>query len=181
MIYTLPSLALLASAVAGASNLQACPLLGQSYPSPTHLASEPKFKDAVTALEAGFNKQLKTFPFNETSFSMSMFTTTDDGLLYQYHHTDALLSNSSAGTRKVDADSIYRIGSNSKLLTMYLFLISNGDLHFNDPVSRFVPELLQDAPSWNSLTPNWTEITVGDLASQMGGLGRDCELTASQH
>ena len=44
-------------------------------------------------------------------------------MLYQYHHTDALLASSTQGTNKLDADSIYRIGSISKLFTMYMMLI----------------------------------------------------------
>ena len=102
-----------------------------------------------------------------------MFSTSDEGLVYQYHHTDALLANSKRGATNADADSIYRIGSISKLLTLYVFLIHDGDRHFNDPIADHVPELLQAEDNWNSITPAWNDITIGDLAGQMAGLARD--------
>lgn len=94
-------------------------------------------------------------------------------MLYQYHHTDALLASSTQGTNKLDADSIYRIGSISKLFTMYMMLISDGDRHFNDPIAEHIPALQKDGSNWNPITPDWNEITIGDLAGQMGGLLRD--------
>ena len=97
------------------------------------------------------------------------------GLFYQYHHIGPLVANSSYGVNKVDADSIYRIGSISKLLTIYLFLLSEGDVRWSDPVTKHLPQLLQyKTESWNDVTPDWESITVGDLAGQMAGLARDC-------
>lgn len=156
-----------------ASNLRACPLLGQQYPSPVQLSSNSEFQAATKQIENALLSSSKTYMLNETSLSIGMFSTSEEGLLYQYHHTDALLANSSQGSRKVDADSIYRIGSISKLLTMYMFLVSDGDRHFNDPIAEHVPALLKAGPEWNTVTPEWNDITIGDLAGQMAGLARD--------
>lgn len=104
-----------------------------------------------------------------------MFSASDNGLFYQYHHTGPAVANSTFGVNKVDADSIYRIGSISKLLTVYLFLLCESDIRWSDPVSKYLPQLLEDKQnSWNEITPDWDEITIGDLAGQMGGLARDC-------
>lgn len=104
---------------------------------------------------------------------LNRFSTNEEGLLYQFHNTDALVANNKYGTQKIDADSIYRIGSISKLFTMYMMLIADGDRHFNDPILEHVPELQKDDSGWNSITPDWSEITIGDLAGQMAGLERD--------
>lgn len=156
-----------------ASNIRACPLLGQQYPAPTQLSSSSQFKAATAQIDSAIRRNARSYSINETSLSIGMFSVSEPGLLYQYHHTDALLANSSHGTRRVDADSIYRIGSISKLFTMYMFLIQNGDRHFNDPIAEHVPALLGAGPAWNPVTPQWNDITIGELAGQMGGLARD--------
>lgn len=157
------------------SNLHACPLLGQEYPSPIQIKDEATLQAAGRSLDATLNEKVKKAPYKETTFSLGMFSTSDDGLVYQYHHTSNAVANSSYGTNNVDANSVYRIGSVSKLLTMYTWLIQDGDRRFNHPVADYLPQLLKySADSWNSVTPDWEEITIGDLAGQMAGLARDC-------
>jgi CubicO group peptidase (beta-lactamase class C family) len=65
----------------------------------------------------------------------------------------------------------------SKLFTVYLFLIEVGDIHFSDPVTKWVPELkaAAKAPSDAVSRVDWNAITLGNLASQMSGIGRDCK------
>ena len=168
------SILLLVGHVSAASKLRACPLLGQQYPPPARLSDDPSFQAATQQIEDALAANAKTYNLAETSFSLGMFSTSEDGLLYDHHHTTALLSNSSQGTRKIDNDSIYRIGSISKLLTMYMFQIAaEGDKYFNDPISKHVPALQQAKSTWNPITPEWDDITVGDLAGQMAGLARD--------
>ena len=160
------------------SNIQACPLLGQEYPPPVQLTAEPKFQAVTKDLNAKLDQQVKqSSSYEDTAFSVGMFSTSDDGLIYQYHHTSPAVANSTYGTRKVDANSIYRIGSISKLLTVYTMLVHVGDKHFSDPVADHLPELLKySADLSNSETPLWSDITLGDLAGQMAGFTRDCGL-----
>lgn len=169
-----PLLLLSSSGIAtGASNLRACPLLGQQYPVPVQLSSNSDFHVATKQVENALKTNARAYSLNETSLSIGMFSTSEDGLLYQYHYTDALLANSSQGARTVDANSIYRIGSISKLLTMYMFLIEDGDRHFNDPIVEHVPALREVGHAWNPITPKWNDITIGDLAGEMAGLADD--------
>ena len=108
-----------------------------------------------------------------------MFSISENDLIYQRHYTDPCVNNSEAGTQKVNADSIYRLGSISKLLAVYLWLIREGDQRFNDPVTKYIPALAAAAASTpaspNGITPNWNELTIGQLASHMGGIARDCK------
>ena len=161
------------------TTLQICPLLGQQFPAPTSLATEPAFQTATKSLESKLNAALGSLPYNETTFSIGMFSTSDEGLVYQYHHTDPTVTHSKLGTNKVDANSIYRVGSMTKLLTVYSFLINQGGRLWTSPITDFVPELLDvDNSTLESLgysTPRWAEIELGDIASQMAGLARDCK------
>ena len=174
------SLALLgANSIASAQSNKpvACPLLGQQYLPPVDIASQSKFQQAAKGLDATLDGIVKSAPYKGTTFSIGMFSTSEDDLFYQYHHTGQAVADSKYGTNKADADSIYRIGSISKLLTVYLFLLNEGDVRWSDPISKHLPELLKyKDDSWNAITPDWDAITIGDIAGQMGGLARDCKL-----
>ncbi len=55
------------------------------------------------------------------TFSMSMFSTQDPRTAesLQYHYTSDEVANASTGVKDVDGDSIYRIASVTKLITVY--------------------------------------------------------------
>jgi CubicO group peptidase (beta-lactamase class C family) len=117
----------------------------------------------------GFLEKLSQWLYRQTS-------------LYSIKHgrkfTDRQLFES--GTKAVDANTIYRVGSITKLFTVLTFLVEAGDVHFNEPVTSFVPELRQAAQKIdNALSPidhvAWEDVTLGALASHMAGIGRDCK------
>jgi hypothetical protein len=180
-LHTLSFLAL------AAFTTNACLLLGPAYPVPSGLCSNSKFQEAVKSFDATLTASLQTglsmngaFEFNATTISIGMFSTSDKGLVHEYHYTDPSVKNGSYGTQKVDADSVYRLGSIGKLLTVYLFLIREGDRYFNDPITKYIPELVAasastSSESSNGQTPLWSDITIGQLASHMGGLAKDCK------
>jgi CubicO group peptidase (beta-lactamase class C family) len=49
------------------------------------------------------------------------------------------------GVATADSNTIYRIASISKLLTVYTYLITAGDSSFNDLITKYVQELAQYA------------------------------------
>ncbi|KAI1125594.1 beta-lactamase/transpeptidase-like protein [Nemania abortiva] len=154
-----------------------CPLKGPQFPAPTGLGSETLFRDATSMIERVIRANLTEAPYNETTFSIGMFSTTDDGLLYEFHHTDPTVATSEIGTNEVDADSIYRVASITKILTVYQWLIADGDRKFNSPISDFIPQLLQYEKHQDDYpAPSWDEITVNDLAMFLAGIGRDYAL-----
>ncbi|KAI1162095.1 beta-lactamase/transpeptidase-like protein [Nemania serpens] len=154
-----------------------CPLKGPQFPAPTGLGSEALFRDATSVIDAYIRANLTQAPYNETTFSIGMFSTTDDDLIYEFHHTDLTVATSSLGANEVDADSIYRIASITKILTIYQWLIADGDRKFNDPISDFVPQLLHyETRQKDYPAPSWSEITVNDLAMYLAGIGRDYAL-----
>jgi CubicO group peptidase (beta-lactamase class C family) len=79
----------------------------------------------------------------------------------------------------VDADTVYRIGSLTKIFTVFTFLLEAGDVHFNSPVTNYVPELaaLAKNTSGNAITRiAWEDITIGELASHMAGIASDSKI-----
>lgn len=155
-----------------------CPIKGQQFPVPSKLAHKSIWNQAATLLTDVLEKNLKQAPYNETTFSVGVFSTTDEDLLFQYHHSDKSVADSEIGAQDVDADSIYRIASISKILTIYLWLIRDGDRRLNDPIIEHIPQLADvDTSQVDYALPDWSEITVGDLMSFLAGAGRDCKCT----
>ncbi len=163
------SFALIGS-LAGLALGQDCPILGPTYPevldpisSGVFAAAKASFNDEITkALASG---QLD----NGTAFSIQVFSRNSDKLLFDYHHGPS-----------VGPDTLYRIGSISKVMTVYTTLAELGDKYWTEPVTKYVPELaklkVQD-PVYNT---DWSEVTLGALASYLSGIARDCKSTLRQ-
>ena len=71
----------------------------------------------------------------------------------------------------VDENSIFRIGSLSKLFTVYTFLIERGMRDWREPITKYVVELANAANN----TTDWRDITIEDLASHMAGIRLSCK------
>ena len=167
-----------------------CPLLGPDFLAPKNLPSSPVIRSALDSLTKLLNASLTSgitshgqVQLNTTSFSISIFSTSDypeSSHLFQCHRSSPTLAKATSGVNTVDANSIYRIGSVSKLFTVYTFLVESGYTHWLDPVTKWVPELAAAAEAnhethWDSIDHvQWQDITLGDLASQMSGIRRDC-------
>ena len=162
-----------------------CPLLGPDFPSPRNVSQSAAFRKAVNSFSNTIHQLLSTnssslIPFDPTNntFSINIFSKFSDAPLYEYHYTAPLFASGSNGTKKVDGDTVYRIGSISKLLTVFAFLVEKGDANFNDPITKYVPELRDSHLVKQRGVVNavqWNDVTLGALASQMSGIGRDCK------
>ncbi|KAK5996694.1 Beta-lactamase-like protein sdnR [Cladobotryum mycophilum] len=160
-------------------------LLGPSFELPTNIPSNQAVKDAVANITNSLNQAIRTgnspfgrFNSSTTSFSLTVVSQSDADPIVDFHHTSGGLNVSAGSTTKVTADSIYRIGSVSKLFTVYALLLNNGIEHWNHPVTDYVPELRDAAkhtPPGTSAIDHvqWDQVTVGALASQLTGIGRD--------
>lgn len=148
-----------------------CPPDGPLLPRPTALASQAAFKAARTNLSHILDSVVKGkieagFPIENTSFSISI-TSLDDKHgkpAWQYHHRGA---NNVKGTKKVDGDTQYLIGSVSKVFTDLLLLKS--DLNLDDPITKYLPELISD----DSLV-SWKNISLRALGAHLGGIQGFC-------
>ncbi|KAG4432061.1 hypothetical protein IFR05_012456 [Cadophora sp. M221] len=157
--------------------------LGPVFPIPQNLPENPTIKTAnqdflttiTNALEAGSSIH-GSFDNTSTAFSFEFYSTSTEEPLFQYHYTPPILAGVEQGVKTVDRDTIYRIGSITKLLTVYIFLITGGDVHFNERVTNYIPELLvgvdEDEMSEDFVhRVAWEEVTIGSLASHMAGVG----------
>lgn len=162
-----------------------CPFLGSTYLKPVNLINDPTIKAAIKNTTAVILDALATGLLDNqtTAFSLTAFSTSDEDSIpfYTFHQTPPILAEAPIGVKNVTSDTVYRLGSLSKVMTVYTLLVADGFKHFQDPISTFIPALLkgntnQDASSDPITSTNWEEITLQALASHMGGIGVECEL-----
>lgn len=163
-----------------------CPLIGPDFPAPQRLSSSSTFQAAVANLTqlihtATSSSNTTYGPYYDalnTSFSLEVFSIHESTPLFTNHSTAPKLATYQYGVKSVDSNTIYRLGSITKLFSVYTFLISAGDAKFNEPVTKYVPELLEATKVLNATADSldyvaWNDVTLGDLASQMADIGRD--------
>lgn len=109
-----------------------------------------------------------TVPWNVSTTSFSIELTSSDHSFFEYHHTATI--RDPRGTKKVTSDTVYRVGSITKVFNVLPLLLSAPE-NLDTPVARYVPELkgIQE----------YEEITLRMLASQIAGVPRDGELDTS--
>jgi Beta-lactamase len=155
-----------------------CPLLGPDMPVPTALSSNSYFQQATKSFpQALSNGTYGNINLSNVTFSVSVFSAIDKKTLYSLYNTAESVKSAPTGVKNVDGDSVYRLGSISKLLTIYAILMELGDGHWNDPITRYVPELKQAQSNYSASSAidsvQWEEVTLGELASHMAGITRD--------
>ena len=168
-----------------------CPPLGAVYPIPRNINSNSLTQRTVASLTAALDQAVREnrttygeFSSASSSFSISVNSANEDEPIFQYQHTASQLDNSS--TKAVTADTVFRIGSISKVFTVYALLLRNGTVLFDDPVTKYIPELadIAKAQANGAFDPvgeaQWKDVTIGALASHLAGIGRSCEYDRSR-
>jgi len=149
-----------------------CPPLGPVLPAPVCPSKSDGVKSAITTLADSL--AALTGGLNMSAVSVSVKSIHESEPMFDFHHTPPKLSPN--GTQKVDANTIYRIGSISKVFTVLGVLMLEG-VHFDDPVTKYLPELRALRPEVGEVnaitTPDWDAITSGSLASHMSGIAGD--------
>ena len=168
-----------------------CPLLGPVFPPPQILSTDPTILAAGDQLASTFESLKRqnatmtgygSLDFKGTSFSVQLFSLHEQDPFRQFHYTAPAVANSTIGTKTVDQNTIYRIGSATKLLTVWMFLIEAGDIALHNPVTKYVPELLDidsqrcgnsSSSSTDAICIMWSDVTIQDLASHMAGIQKE--------
>ncbi|KAM6516769.1 hypothetical protein FALCPG4_014942 [Fusarium falciforme] len=132
-------------------------LLGPVVPPPLNLGSvgimHPVLANLSDTLNTAFRDHngFSSSMSGEDSVSITVLSTDAGNTpLFDFHYSSSNLNKSAGSTLNVTQDSVYRIGSISKLFTAYMLLVNYGWEHWDKPVTDFIPELLSN----------------GDLASQ---------------
>ncbi|KAH7093426.1 beta-lactamase/transpeptidase-like protein [Paraphoma chrysanthemicola] len=143
-----------------------CPFLGPVFPAPKSYSS-PSFQSDLTklksAIEDAFVSGNTTHgPVNANdTYSIQIFAASEASPILDWHRRGVDV----AGNSSIGGDSIYRIASTTKLLTVYLLLLEAGDGIFNDVVTKYLPELAGKG--------FYDQITVGALAGYAAGIVSD--------
>ncbi|GLI78573.1 hypothetical protein PoHVEF18_006891 [Penicillium ochrochloron] len=138
LLYELLLLLLLQVALIDAVHL--CPLLGPSWPAPTGLSSDATVQAALKNITQTLQNASNAGKFSGASLSLEIFDTTSSDALLAYAYT-AKEINTTLGVSKVDENTVFRIGSTSKMFPMFLLLIQSGFDTLQDPISKYIPEI----------------------------------------
>ncbi|PNP60831.1 hypothetical protein FNYG_14451 [Fusarium nygamai] len=139
---------------------------GPVLPRPTALTKSPIFQAAANNLTESLNAALSGsitvgWPTNNVSFSLAVVSADqgDPGVqIWEYHH---LAAANTKGTKKLDRDSQYLIGSITKVFTDYVLLKSG--MNLDVPVTEYLPGLN------GKFKIQWRDVTLRMLASYLGG------------
>jgi CubicO group peptidase (beta-lactamase class C family) len=108
-------------------------------------------------------------------FSTNKGDLENEPFFWQYHYTSPALNESSKKNQYTNQNSIYRIDGLTELFTVWSLLITQGDRILNAPVTEHLPELALASKNNRIGRVDWDDVTVGQLATHMSGIARDCE------
>ncbi|KAH8665353.1 beta-lactamase/transpeptidase-like protein [Ilyonectria robusta] len=148
-----------------------CPLLGPVFPPVRkNLGDSRAIKDAVVQLTGLMDEVVEAG--TNTTFYVQAFSGTDKLFHYKYVPESTKKSLTSGS---LNENTVFRIGSVSKLLTVYTLLAEVGIKRLNDPVTQWVPELAKAVKHRRDPVQGtqWDEVTIGQLGSHMSGIGRN--------
>ncbi|KAF3187503.1 hypothetical protein TWF225_004210 [Orbilia oligospora] len=147
-----------------------CAVEGALLPRPRNFCNHPAFKSATSKLSAYFNAAVSgniSAGFNtiNTSFAVAFVSLDHSNSankpIYTYTH---LSPANKEGTKEIDSDSQFLIGSISKLFSDVVLLKSGVDL--DHKVTKYLPELRKK----ESLI-RWEDVTLRDLGEHLAGMG----------
>ncbi|KAK3693322.1 beta-lactamase/transpeptidase-like protein [Podospora appendiculata] len=178
-----PLLLLLAAAAAAIPTALAapnCPPQGAVFEKPRNFKTSAAIRDAIANLTASFTARdsdnSAAVLASNVSYSVEIFSTAADApSVFSWHHTAPTL-NATVGVKKADGDAVYRLGSLTKIFTVYTWLAQDGDSKWSDPITKYVPELAAAADKAASdplSNVAWGDVTIGALTSQLSGAVRD--------
>ncbi|KAI2629983.1 beta-lactamase/transpeptidase-like protein [Hypoxylon sp. NC1633] len=149
-----------------------CPPLGPVLPAPTKPATHESVQQAIRSITSVF--QNITADLDSTGISIAVKSIHESGPLLELHHTPTTLNPN--GTRIINSETIYRLGSISKIFAV-LSVLQQDHVKLDDHVADYVPELLHlkgETDEVNDVTTvRWKDVTLGSLASHMSGVGAD--------
>ena len=171
------------SALASVASTLNCPILGPVFSPPMRLDSsalQNAFQNLTEILNQAIAVGNSTHgPVdNNTSYAVQFFSSYGAEPAFEWYFTPPSIRNGSFGTKNVDGNSIFRIGSITKLFTAYALLAELGDTYWDQSVAQVLPELDMQAQESDSNPINflqWKDVTLGALASHLAGVTRQLD------
>ncbi|KAH8163720.1 hypothetical protein CIB48_g4514 [Xylaria polymorpha] len=177
---------LMAFLAIGSEAKKNCPIYGLGYPKPNNLFGYDGIRGAAAALDLVFGQYIdnaNNTGSDKFSYSVEVFAASEQKPLWSHYWTAKNLATmNTTGTKTVDGDTVYRIGSLTKIFTMLTFLAEVGDASWNEPIAKFIPEIAAMAAEGpdtsHSLTsPDWGAITIGALGEPDIGFDERLNMT----
>ncbi|KFY45814.1 hypothetical protein V494_00747 [Pseudogymnoascus sp. VKM F-4513 (FW-928)] len=158
-----------------------CVLIGPDLPIPRAVSSTSAFEDGIVSIKKAIADAIDSgvtsygdMDASSTSFSLEIHSLHEEEPLFTYYYDAPGLADSTDGVKKIDSDSVFRLASASKVLTVYTFLASVGDVSFNEPITKYIPELAKyaalNADKDEIDFMDWDSVTIGSLTSQLSGI-----------
>lgn len=156
--------------------------LGPTFPAPLDLSSEDSlvraaWEDLSSTLDTYLKDGKRSDALSDltgsekVTWSTGMWSLHDPAASeFQYHWTSPEIANAEYGTNQVDGDSIYRVASVSKLITVLAGLVELTDEEWNRPLSEAIPGLGSGGDGGPLDAPQWDKITPWALANQQSGI-----------
>ncbi|KAK6507984.1 hypothetical protein TWF481_006404 [Arthrobotrys musiformis] len=144
-----------------------CAVEGALLPRPTNVCNHPAFKSASSKLSSYFDTAIAGnisagFDTVNTSFAVAFVSLqASNSPIYTYTH---LSPANEHGTKHINGDSQFLIGSISKLFTDVVLLKSGVDLE--EKATKFLPELGRKRG-----LIRWGDVTLRDLGEHLAGVG----------
>ena len=150
-----------------------CPPLGPILPAPRSPTASGAVQEAIYKFQDDFNNITASCASSAVSVSVQSIHELDR--LLDLHYTPPTRGPGSTDT--VDANTVYRIASISKVFTT-LGILREG-IGMGEAVLGYLPELSSlgaaDGTNNDITAVDWYDVTIGSLASHMSGVGLDCK------
>jgi hypothetical protein len=106
---------------------------------------------------------------NTSALSIGVKSLHESKQLFSYHFTPPMVRE--YGTDKIDADTIYRVGSLSKMMPA-LAALQSSKIDMDESILKYIPEL-KNATGEGLGATKWEEISIRSLANHLAGLATD--------
>nr|RBR00761.1 hypothetical protein FVER53263_10996 [Fusarium verticillioides] len=146
------------------------PLTGPSFLTNFDISKTDFLNEAKEKFPSLVEELFDTKILNKTDliFAVDVFSASTNDSLYSYFHVgDTYKDTLTKGN--LTEDTIFRAGSVTKVFTVYAIIAKAGIEALSYPVSIFLPELLGNSSSSPLERIDWSEITVGALATHQAG------------
>lgn len=159
-----------------------CPFLGPSFPSSIDLPKSEAIRNASASFPDAIESLFESESLNRThvSFTIDVFSTATNESIYSFSHEGSSL-NGTLTIGVLDEHTIFRIGSVSKLYTVYAILLAGGHQVLEEPVTKYLPELAGNSNRNPIEHIRWEDVTVGNLAAHQAGSGGACESSSTDY
>lgn len=168
LLSNLVALAVVSVAITPAAAAKSiCPPLGPVLPAPKAPSKHATVEKSTKLLTSGLEEKASDL-LNYSALSIGFKSLHEKEKLFSFHHTPPNMGD--IGTEKIDENTIYRVGSMSKMMPA-LAALQSKKINLNDSMLEYPPELGSDNEGVDANI--WENITVRSLANHLSGLFTD--------